>query len=499
MKKSNDFQTKGNYPFMKMPKRELETSDFDEKLADLGSFILQRVYPFFMWYGSITKGRGDELRSILFLEGLFLQMLLAIREIFLMRGKKLCNECTDKFKDILVELNEKMRKGTQYIQRSNRCLEEELNSETSCVASMRQDILNGFRELSGWLHEELGKANNKKRAEALADELELHYNMKQYGCIGDNFEQHTNMVLNGLMLLSLPSMPDTQTDDFCLLFDNSIAELKARRSWRWAFDSWRKKIDKEYDLNDIVEDKDKVVYLKEIWKALDEQEQEFLGRFNIVADPTRSTTEKATMGFRIYEHLNADTFDDSDRMTTDDLQQYLLFVVQKHWLDDEICRLKPKHIVDVQPNPPSKKVKKKRPLFKPDTNLAYLKGCMNMVYQRFCIDEDKETLEGDHNDLMAIMVYLYIICDTEGYFEDAYKDTNKVPFFKFCVEDVGFETTMKDRTFRNRFDQLIDVYKKYCLHTSQKLNVKTEKDYQKVLGIFHGKKYYKKLREDMNC
>ena len=94
MKKSNDFQTKGNYPFMKMPKRELETSNFDEKLADLGSFILQRVYPFFMWYGSITKSRGDELRSILFLEGLFLQMLLTIRVIFLMRGKKLCNECT---------------------------------------------------------------------------------------------------------------------------------------------------------------------------------------------------------------------------------------------------------------------------------------------------------------------------------------------------------------------------------------------------------------------
>ena len=124
---------------------------------------------------------------------------------------------------------------------------------------------------------------------------------------------------------------------------------------------------------------------------------------------------------------------------------------------------------------------------------------MNKDIPLIDIDEDKETLEGDHNDLMAIMVYLYIICDTEGYFEDAYKDTNKVPFFKFCVEDVGFETTMKDRTFRNRFDQLIDVYKKYCLYTSQKLNVKTEKDYQKVLGIFHGKKYFKKLREDMNC
>ena len=482
--KSNDQNKKGQYPFMKMPKWEVSTSDFEEKLADLGYFILQQVYPFFMWYGSITKSRKDEIRSILFLEGLFLQMLVFIKDIFQMRGKKLCNEYAYKFKDILTE---KMRKGTKYIRLSNHCLEEELNSETSCVAFMRQDVVSGFRELSGWLQDELQKPGTKERMEALADELGLNYDMRMYGCFGDNFEQHTNMVLNGLMLMSLPSMPDTQTEDFCRLFDNSIAEMQASRAVKWAFESWKKKIGKEYDLNDIMEDKDKVVYLKKIWKAVDEQEQAFLDGFGIVADNTRSTTEKATMAFRIYHNLNMDEVEDSPRMETADLQQYLLFVIQKQYLDEEIDRLKPK--------PLSKKKAAKRNLFKLYVDLEHLKACLNEVYNRFYIvdDKDKAKLEGDFNDLMTIMVYLYIICEMEGLFENA----DRGPFFKFCTEEVGFETDKTDRTFRNRFKELKKVHEKYCEKPSLRLNEKIENDFQRVLRIFRGKINYDKLRRNM--
>ena len=485
--KSNDQNKKGQYPFMKMPRREVSTSVFEEKLADLGHFILQQVYPFFMWYGSITKSHGDELRSILFLEGLFLQMLVFIKDIYQMRGKKLCNEYACKFKDILTELNEKMRKGTQYIRRSNQCLEEELNSKSSWVVSMRLDVLSGFRDLSSWLREELQKPGNKERAEALADELGLNYDMRMYGCFGDNFEQHTNMVLNGLMLLSLPSMPETQTEDFCKLFDNSIAEMLANRSVKWASESWKKKISKEYDLNDIVEDKDKVVYLKKIWKAVDEQEQTFLDGFGIVADNTRSTTEKATMGFRIYHNLNMDEVEDSPRMETADLQQYLLFVIQKQYLDEEIDRLKPK--------PPGKKEVAKRRLFKQNVDQEHLKACLNEVYNRFYIvdDKDKAKLEGKSNDILAVIVYLYIICEMEGYFQNA----DKGPFFNFCKKKVGFTTDKTDRTFCNRFYELVDVYKKYCLKGSNKLEKETEDDFHQVLRIFHGKPDYEKLRRKM--
>lgn len=497
---SNDQQKKGCFPFMRMPKQKPSTSDFDRKCADLEDCVL-KVYHFFIWYGSLTKSRHDELRSILFLECLFLQILVDIKDIFTMRGKQLYDERTYMFKDLLVLLNEKMRMGSHFIRRSNKCLMEELNSETSYIAIMRWDVVEGFRNLSPWLCTEVEKPIIKERCRVLADELELNYQMKMFGYVGDTFERHTNMVLNGLMLLAIPSMPDTLTDDFCTLFDNSIAEFKARMSWIWYFGSWREKIDKQYDLNDIVEDKDKVVYLKEMWKALDEKEESFLAQFNIVAGNTRSSKERAIMAFRIYKHLNAEDLDDSPRMGVDELQHYFLIVSQKQWLDDEIERRKPHH--NNISDPPNKKVRKKPPLFKPDVNLTYLKGCMNMVYRRFCIDEKKETLEGDYNDLITIMVYLYIICEAEGYFEDNYKDTNKIPFFKFCIDEVGFQVTKGDRTFRNRFDELKDVYIKYCLkrdnkHNEKKLNEKIEKDYRKVLEIFHGKKYFNKLRRDLN-
>ena len=290
MTTSNDQSLGGNYPFMKMPRREVSTSDFEEKCKDLIRRILQ-VYDFFMWYGSLDKGQRDELRSILFLEGLFLQMLLSIKDICLMRGKKLCYEFSDKFKELLVQINKRMRKGTQYIRKSNQCLMEELKSETSHVTAMRKDVVEGFRNLSGWLHSELAQPPNKQFAEKLVDELDLLYDMRLYGCIGDSFEQHTNMVMNGLMLLACPSMPDTQSGDYRALFDNSIAELHGNRSWKNAMDSWKRRITKAYDLRDIVEDKDKVVFLKKIWAELDRKEQELLDRFGIDAENTRYESE----------------------------------------------------------------------------------------------------------------------------------------------------------------------------------------------------------------
>lgn len=490
---SNDQSQGGNYPFMKMPRREVSTSDFEEKCKDLIRLILQ-VYDFFMWYGSLDKGQRDELRSILFLEGLFLQMLLSIKDICLMRGKKLCYEFSDKFKELLVQINKRMRKGTQYIRKSNQCLMEELKSETSHVTAMRKDVVEGFRNLSGWLHSELAQPPNKQFAEKLVDESDLLYDMRLYGCIGDSFEQHTNMVMNGLMLLACSSMPDTQSGDYRALFDNSIAELHGNRSWKNAMDSWKRRITKAYDLRDIVEDKDKVVFLKKIWAELDRKEQELLDRFGIDAENTRYESERATMGFRIYRNLNMDEQEGFPRMEITDLQQYLLFVIQKQYLDDEIARLKPTPVVKTIQKPANEK-KKSRRLFKQNVDLKHLKACMNEVYCSFCLvdDKDKFKLEGKHNDPLTIMVYLYIICAMEGYFENA----DKGPFYKFCTEEVGFEAEKTDRTFRNRFDQLQDVYRKYYLKSRNQLEEETENDFQKVLRIFRGKINYDKLRRNM--
>ena len=243
---------------------------------------------------------------------------------------------------------------------------------------------------------------------------------------------------------------------------------------------------------------DEIDYLKKIWKALDEQERELLRGYGIVADLTRSPKERATMGFRIYNHLNADTLDGAPCMSANDLQQYFLYGVQKQWIDDEIDRLKPPFAFGKMPSLQIKKVKKMYRLFKPNVNLTWMKDSLNEVYCRFQVYGEKETLMGKHNDLMTLMVYLYIICEMEGFFEDAYKHVNKVPFFKFCTEEAQFYTTKDNRTFRNRFDHVEDVYKKFCLHGSQKLDETVEKDFQKVLRIFHGTKFYEKLKQGMN-
>lgn len=474
MTTSNNFTAGEDYPFMKMPKQKLTTSDFDEKYSDLEACVM-KVYDFFMWFGSRTKSNRDELRSIIFLECLFLQMFVTIRDLFQIRDRGLNNEHTDKFKDILMTLNDQMHRGTKYIRRSNDTLERELNNDVSCAAAMRQDVVDGFREQAVWLSELTKNPQNRKRAKQLQDELGLNYKMKMYGCFGDDFEQHTNMVLNGLMLLACPSKMDAHPDEYREMFDNSLSDFQSRKTWKPSFDAWKRKILKAYDLHDIVEDKDKMVYLKKFWAALDKREQELLEKFGIEHDNARHDSERATMGQRIHEHLNNDDDELAPRMQTEDLQQYLLYVIQKKYIDEEIDKLRPDPSGKKEVKPPGKK--SKRQLFKQKVNIPLLINCLNEVYCRFFVDEDKEALKGNYTDLMALMAYLFIICESEDYFENG----DMVPFYKFCTNDCQFVTTKSDRTFRNRLEKLEGVKP-------------TDEDYQKVLRIFHGTKKYEALR-----
>lgn len=483
-----DPSTGGNYPLMKMSGQKPETSDFEKKCQNLEDCI-RKVFYFFMWYGSVNKNHHDELRSIIFLEGIFLQMLVDIREIYTMRGKKLYNECTEKFKNLLILLNEKMHRGTQYIRKSNMFLTEPLISDTSCTVGMRQGIIEGFRNQSEWLRKELGNHANREHAERLVEELGLNYEMEKFGCIGDDFKQHANMVFNGLMLLSCPSMPDILCDDYKKMFDNSMDELQSSDSWKQSFDSWTWRIEKEYDLLDIVENKDKVVYLKKLWAALDSKEEKLMKDFGIIADNTRSDSERATMGYRIYHNLNINTGEEYPKMKTSDIQQYLLYVLQKRYIDFEIDRLKPPPpSVDTQK--PSKRGKRR--LFKPAVDTAMMADCFKEVYRRFYIDDKKrEILEGHYNDSLALMAHLFIICESEGYFENNYKTL----FFKFCTAEALFQTEKTSRTFHNYLDYFEPLYKTICLKAKhEEVEKETNDDFQKVLRIFHGTPKFEKMR-----
>ena len=486
MKTGNNFMTKRGFPLMKVPpKKELVTDDFDEKCHTLIESIL-KVYWFFMWFGEKSKNKADEMRSIIFLEGLFLKMLEAIKTIYGLRGKKLYNECTDKFKDLLKKLNKRMHRGTKFIHKSSTTLETDLGNELSCVPAIRQDVVKGFRDLTGWLQKETTNPKNKKLAKKLRDELELNYEMKMYGCIGDNFEQHANMVMNGLMLLANPSEQGASADVYRDMFDNTIAELLTL--WKSSFDAWKRRILKAYDLHNLVEDCDKMEFLKSFWLELDDREEKLLNKFNIEPETARTDGERSTMGQRIYEHLNGKA---CNKMTTDDLHQYLLYVMQKKYLDDEIDKLRPQ-FREEQPAI----IRNRLPLLKESVDGGLLASCLSDVYCRFFGEEENlELLQGRNNDEITLMAYLYIICKAEGYLES----DEKRAFYEFCKEDAGFVTATKsDRTFRNRLVKLEDVYKAHCLRSSRKPDETLDNNYHKVLRIFHGTKKYEALRKQMN-
>ena len=481
MKTSNNFLTKRDFPLMKVLTQKLVTADFEEKCHNLVVSILN-IYWFFMWFAGKPKNNHDEVRSIIFLEGLFLKMLVAIKEIFVMRGKKLYNEHTDEFKDLLMELNEQMHRGTKFIHRSSVTLEADLDNELSCVASMRQDVVNGFRELADWLQEKTTNPKNRKQAKRLRDELGLNYEMRMFGCIGDNFEQHTNMVMNGLMLLACPSEQGASADVYRDMFDNTIADLQT--SWKPSFDAWKRRILRAYDLHNLVEDAEKMEFLKDFWLELDEREEELLDK-RIEHETARNDSERATMGQRIYEHLNGEA---GNKMTSAELHQYLLYVAQKKYLDDEIDKLRPQFREE---KPTGNK--KRLPLLKESVDGGLLACCLNDVYCRFFGEkENLELLQGKYNDEITLMAYLYIICKTEGYLESE----EKRAFYEFCKENTGFVTATKsDRTFRNR---LVKVEKARHPHPLRGIGKTTDNNYHKVLRIFHGTKKYEALRKRMN-
>lgn len=484
-----EFVREGDYPFMNMPSQQWMASEFYAKCKDLRD-CMRRVYDFFIWYSQIKKNHCDELRAVIFLEGLLLQMLIRIKEIYLMRGERLYCQNVGMFKNVLSQVNCKMCIEIKYIQRSNGHLMEEQENGNLGIASMRRDIVEGFEELADWLRGETWNHLNRTKATKLVEDLNLVYEMDMFGCIGNSFEQHFNMVFNGFMLLaSYPSEPDSQA--LYSMFRNTMDKLKEWEPWVDAFDAWKQKILDAYDTNNIEESSRKVEFLKTLWKKLDVREQNLLHKCGIVYSQTRSISGQTAMCQRIFKNINGNAVKGSVRMNEIELQQYLSYVIQKQYLDSEIDSLKPKPSSNYQNEPPNN-AWRNRHLFKEKVDCMLLADCINEVYCRFYIDEEnRETLQGKYQDLMA---YLYIVCASEEYFENEEKN----PFFYFCKKVCGFQTEVSDRTFRNRVDKLENLYRKACHGSSQKVDEKTQNDFHKVLRIFHGAKKYEYFRKALN-
>lgn len=332
-------QTEDANPSTAKAPQDLSTSDYDEKCKDLEEFIL-KVYPFFMWYGSKNKNRRDELRSILFLECLFLQMLEFVKDIFGMRSKGLYNENTDTFKDLLVLMNDQMHCGTCYIRCSNNCLESDLAAEGSGTAHMRRDVVEGFSGLTAWMSELTQHPQNKKRARDLIDELGLNYQKRMFGCTGNNFEQHTNMVLNGLIMLAIPAHADATDDEFVGLFKNSFGAFRESNYCKEELEVLSSQIDDDYNEKGLSTIEQKIAHLKKLWGAKKAEIRLFLCQQGISYTNTISDACIGKMGRRVYEALNMDSEVFGKKMSNDELRHYFLKEAQLAFLASEIERLK---------------------------------------------------------------------------------------------------------------------------------------------------------------
>lgn len=325
MKTMYDMFEGNDYPAMKLPKQENADSRFEEKCSDLEECV-SKCHQFFMWYGRRAKNRRDEIRSIIFLECLFLEMLTTIRQIIKMRGRLLLNECLHVFEARLTELNREMRDGHIFIRTSNIALKEEQKREDSWIAAIRLDVVEGFRKHAEWLAPMTANPIIRERVRQLANKLQLNYQMRMFGCAGDDFDQHANMVLNALMILAIPSMTGAAEEEFGQMFRDSIDTFRNGGSWQTIQAQLDGKI--ENDIKDCNSYKEKMAQVKEYWwKPKKEAIERWLGRFGITYINVLSQDYMRLVGRQLYERLNGIRIDTNDnsplmRMTNDDLCHY---------------------------------------------------------------------------------------------------------------------------------------------------------------------------------
>lgn len=338
--KKNDFPPKGEMvPLIETPQQEYSTSEYDKKCNDLEEFI-KKVHCYFMWYSSKEKDRCGELCSIVYLECLFLQMLRSIRGVLGLRSIGLYNESIDKFKGLLGLMNGQMQRGTSYIRHLNDCLRADLATDDSYTFFIRRDVADGFGELAGWVKGLTYDPQNEKRAKELIDELGLNYSKRMFGCIGDNFEQHANMVMNGLMLLAIPSHIDAGDNKFAELYKNSLEAFGKCNYCKECIEVLSSEIDDGYNAKGISTNAQKIEHLKKLWGDKKAEIRRFLSQLDVSYTNTTSNAGIGNMGRKLYEALNLDSEKPDRKMSNNQLRCYFKKEVELSYIASEIERLK---------------------------------------------------------------------------------------------------------------------------------------------------------------
>ena len=349
-------------PPMKLPKQENADSRFEEKCSELDDYI-SKCHTFFMWYGRRGKNRHDEIRSIVFLECLFLNMLNAISCIIKMRGRLLLNECLNQFESRLNELNREMRDGHIFIRTSKMVLKEEQARDGSCIANIRQDVIDGFRKHQEWLVPLTSSNVIRERVRQLANRLQLYYQMRMFGCAGDDFDQHANMVFNALMILATPSMADANEENFGTMFQNSIDTFRKGSSWLTLQAQLEEKL--KSDIKSYTSYEEKMSRVKEYWwKPKKEAIERMLGQYGITYINVLSEEYMMQVSRLLYNRLNNiknDKNDDSPfvPMSNDDLCLYFRLESELQLITSKIESYR-QQISIKPPSPPEQEQEKNR-------------------------------------------------------------------------------------------------------------------------------------------
>lgn len=481
----NDLTNGERFPLMKIPnQKKQQKSAFEEKCDSLKEGVLS-VYHFFKWYSSRIKSKEDLSRAVMFLEDIFLKILMDIKDIDQERSKILRYENTNDIVKTIQSLHQNAMFLHDKIDKwSGKQLEKRADA-------MRQDMVEDFHKMAEWLRERYSK--DKEQVKELVNDLRLTYPEEWFELVGDSFKEHANMVVMGLMLLAIPSHSNSADSEFGTLFDCTMDEYQKSKVWKSAFANWNEQLEDEIEVSDLVEPNKKLKFFRKGLKILNEKEQALLGDFGIAHTNIRNADDKATMGSRIYEHLNSEEEEDNARMETSDLQEYFSYVAQKQYLNEEIDKIKRQFFTTATQKKEDKT--QKRRLFKKSVDEGILAECFKEVYDRFF---EPKNVEKTERNVLTLIINLFIIAEKKDYFFNSSKPEMKT-FFCFCTEKALFQPTPTARTFHNWMSKkkFIDFREKI---RQKKLTITDYQstiyeDYQKIFGIFRGTKKYIEIQD----
>lgn len=302
---------------------------------------LCNVFHYNEWLDSVDKPEYETLLSTICVEFRFLHMVNCIKTLYEWHTGRLLNIRQSFFMDLLHQVGKRMQTLMEFVHKSHRLLREMLTEDDSLTAH-RNELVEEFRKQTDWLYAITAKEETHKMANTLFKKEELNYNPALFITQGDSFSDHSVAVMNGLIVLSLPTTLNRTDDEYVEMFDKSYQDFLRSKEWQCRWPEWALEVDNKCEIFVQNELGTKKEYLKSIWNRVYRCEDELLRKFGIQHVNVAEYKGKAIMGRRLYESLNRKARckdSETPSMTDTDLQEYFIYLAEKQYLTEEIDKL----------------------------------------------------------------------------------------------------------------------------------------------------------------